>query len=178
MSAQKVMSASCRAPGRREIRGTPARFDLVTQTLESYARRGVFRGFSHETGSNKVIFRFLWHRDRLFELVFTPQKNTLRFTLLLPGVDAEMYRNLQSFIKERFDAERPDHRRIAPDKLQIRPARRKGNVTLTAQVLDGDDEYGTRKLIHLVHEIFLTFLLDGRYYDYLVENFDLDPDRL
>jgi hypothetical protein len=34
-----------------------------------------------------------------------------------------------------------------------------------------------RKLIRLVYEIFLTFLLDGRYYEYLVENFNLDPDR-
>ncbi len=34
-----------------------------------------------------------------------------------------------------------------------------------------------RQLIHLVHEIFMTFLLDGRYYEYMVETFDLDPDK-
>jgi hypothetical protein len=49
-------------------------------------------------------------------------------------------------------------------------------VSLTMRLLN-DDEYGARKLIHLAQEIFLVFLQDGRYYDYMVENFDLDPDR-
>ena len=37
--------------------------------------------------------------------------------------------------------------------------------------------YGTRKLIHLVHEIFLEFLAEGKYFEYQIEAFDLDPDR-
>ena len=51
------------------------------------------------------------------------------------------------------------------------------NVSLVMEVIDGDCEYGARKLIHLTHEIFLTFLVDG-HTDYLVETFDLDPDRM
>ena len=36
-------------------------------------------------------------------------------------------------------------------------------------------ELATRKLIHLVHEIYLVFLQEG-HSDYMVEVFDLDPD--
>ena len=151
---------------------------IVDKTLESYAQRAVFRGFSQDLRPTKAVFRMLWHRDRVFELTFEPQKNTLRFAPLLPNVDATMYRDLQSFIEQRLSPNLPDHRRIDPYKMQILPMRRQGNVSLAAQILDGDDEYATRKVIHLVHEIFLTFLLDGRYYDYMVENFDLDPDRM
>jgi hypothetical protein len=88
-----------------------------------------------------------------------------------------MYRELKGFIKARHAAELPDHRRIDSRKAHVVAYNRGGNVTLSLRVINGDDEYGARKLIHLVHEIFLTFLLDGRYYEYLVENFDLDPDR-
>lgn len=160
------------------VNGTRARMDVVDKTLESYAQRGVFRGFSQDVRPTKAVFRMLWHRERVFELTFEPQKNVLRFAQILPNVDAAMYRDLQEFINLRLLPELPDHRRIDPHKVQIQPTRRNGNVALTLQILDGDDEYATRKLIHLVHEIFLTFLLDGRYYDYMVENFDLDPDRM
>ena len=39
-------------------------------------------------------------------------------------------------------------------------------------VLDADYDYAARMLISLVHEVFLVFLQDGRYFDYLVEAFD------
>ena len=49
---------------------------------------------------------------------------------------------------------------------------------LVLKIKDGDGEYAVRKLIHLVNEIYLTFLADGKYFDYLVETFNLDPDRM
>lgn len=157
---------------------TRARLVLVAQTLESYAQRGVFRGFSQDLRRTKAVFRLLWHQERIFELVFEPEKNLLRLPLVLPNVPVAMFADLQDFIQTRQSLDRPDHRRIDACKVQIQALRKNRNVALTAQMLDGDDEYATRKLIHLVHEIFLTFLLDGRYYDYIVENFDLDPDRM
>lgn len=154
------------------------RAEIVAATLENYAERGVFRGFSKNVQSANASFRLLWHRDRTFELQFEPKQNALRIAQVIPNVNAAMYRDLQSFINTRRAPELPDHRRIDPSKTQIIPARRGGNVALTAQILDGDDDYAARKLIHLVHEIFLTFLMEGKYYEYMVENFDLDPDRM
>ena len=101
----------------------------------------------------------------------------MRFPLVLPNVPAGMYRELKEFINARHAAELPDHRRIDSRKAQVAASNRGGNVKLSVRIIDGDDEYGARKLIHLVHEMFLTFLLDGRYYEYLVENFDLDQDQ-
>lgn len=166
------------SPASPEGIGTRARLGIAAAILETYAQRGVFRGFNQDLRSTKAVFRMLWHRERVFELTFEPGKNTLRFAQVLPNVDAEMFRDLQEFINLRLTTELPDHRRMAPTKVQITPTRRSGNVALTMQILDGDDEYAVRRFIHLVHEIFLTFLLDGRYYDYMVENFDLDPDRM
>lgn len=103
----------------------------------------------------------------------------MRFPLVLPGVpaDSKMYLDLKEFIKARHSDEFPDHRRIDGRKAQVGSCVRSGNVSLTLTVRNGDYRYGARKLINLVHEIFLVFLADG-YYEYMVEAFDLDPDRM
>jgi hypothetical protein len=156
------------------------RIERVAEVLEGYAQRGVFRGFSRAPAirDGKCAFKLVWHHDRAFELVFDARRNTLRFPLLLPNVaaDSSMYGELKRFIEERHSTEIPEHRRIDRRKAVASVSNRRANVSLTMRLLN-DDEYGARKLIHLATEVFLVFLQDGRYYDYMVENFDLDPDR-
>lgn len=158
-----------------------SQIQLVAETLENYAQRGVFRGFSRgPVRQGKASFKMLWHRDQTFELIFDAPKNTLRFPLVLPNVPAHsaMYQELKQFIAAQHADELPEHRRIDRTHTQIQPSNRGGKVALTAQFVAGQDEYATRKLIHLVHEIFLNFLYDGKYFDYLVETFELDPDKM
>lgn len=160
---------------------TEARIQLVAETLENYAQRGVFRGFSQgPVRHERVAFKLVWHREQTFELIFDAQRNTLRFPLVLPKVPAAsaMYQELKQYIAAQHAAELPEHRRIDRQRTQIQPSNRNGKVGLTAQLVKGDEVYATRKLIHLVHEIFLTFLLDGKYFDYLIETFELDPDKM
>lgn len=122
----------------------------------------------------------LWHRDRHFELIVDPARSTLRFPVVLPQIPpgSPMYAEFRQFVEARFSGDLPGHRTIDRKKATIRCGNRKGDVSLTLTVLDGDYEYATRKLVNLVHEIFLVFLYDGRYYDYLVQTFDLDPDHM
>jgi hypothetical protein len=122
----------------------------------------------------------LWHRDQTFQLIVDAERNTLRFAVVLPEVaaDSPMYADFQQFVAARFADDLPEHRRIDKKKAAIRCGNRKGDVSLTLRVLDGDYQYATRKLVNLVHEVFLVFLCDGRYYDYMVETFELDPDHL
>jgi hypothetical protein len=157
-----------------------SQIELVAETLEGYARRGVFKGFSRgPVGQGKARFRIAWHRDRIFELVFDSKRLALSFAAVLPNVpaDSTIYRELKQFIKSRHSTDLPEHRRIDLVRAQVRAVNRGGNVSLTLQVLDGDCEYGTRRLVHLVHEVFLTFLVDG-HFEYMVETFDLDPDHM
>jgi hypothetical protein len=157
-----------------------SRVDLVALILESYAERGVFRGFSKGPVSRgKASFKMVWHRDRVFDFVFDVRRNTMRFNQVLPSVppDSKMYLELKQFVRSRDSDELPHHRRIDRRKAQVQSYNRGGNVSLALRVLNGDYEYGVRKLVHLVHEIYMSFLLDGSYYEYMVEAFDLDPDR-
>ena len=128
----------------------------------------------------KASFQFAWHRGRVFELTFDARQRTLRLPELLIDVPADitMYDDLKSFIRSRQSGNLPDHRRLDTRKIQIRTYNRGGNILLTFKFKDRDVEYAVRKLIHLVNEIYLTFLADGKYFDYLVETFNLDPDRM
>jgi hypothetical protein len=172
---------AARATAQRPGRSVRARSDRVAELLEGYARRGVFRGFSRDpvVREGKSVFRLQWHHGRVFELVFDTRANSLRFPLFLPNVsaDSSMYRELKRFIEERHASELPEHRRIDRRKAIASLSNRRGSVSLSMRLRSGDDEYAARKLIHLAHETFLVFLQDGPYYEYMVENFDVDPDR-
>jgi len=152
----------------------------VTEILQTYADRGVFRGFSAGAASaSKASFRMVWHHDRTFEMLFDSRRRTMRFPVVLPGVPAgsAMYREFREYLHSRQASDLPEHRRVDPARALLRCNNRDGAVSVAITSLDGDFEYTTRKLIHTVHEIFLGFLHDGPYYEYLVEQFGLDPDR-
>ena len=103
----------------------------------------------------------------------------MRFPAVLPAVpaDSNMYRELRAFLASRHSGALPEHRRIDPAKARLSCGNRNGNVSVTLTVKDGDFEYAARKLINTIHEIFLVFLTDGPYYEYLVEQLGLDQDK-
>jgi hypothetical protein len=158
-----------------------SRIDVVAAVLAGYAERRVFQGFSRgPISGGKASFRIAWHRGRVFELAFDARAGTLRLPELLTGIPAEssMYEDLKAFIRSRQSDELPDHRRVDARKTQVRTYNRDGNILLVMKVKDGDSEYAVRKLVHLINEVYLTFLADGKYFDYLVDTFSLDPDRM
>ena len=116
----------------------------------------------------------------MFELVFDATRGTLRVPVVLPEVPAgsDMYREFRQFIASRQSEELPEHRRIDPTKAALKTGNARGNTSVTLTVLDGDFAYATRAIIDVVHEVYLGFLYDGRYYDYLIETFNLDPDHV
>ena len=153
---------------------------LVGDILEEYAARGVFQGFSrHEAGRRRGQFRVQWHRRQLFDLTYDGTKKSLRIACVLPQVPARssMYKEFKAWLKTRQDDSLPDHRRCERKKATLKTYNRSGDIALTLQVLDDDVEYGVRKLVSLVNEIYLDFLSSGLYFDWLIETFDLDPDN-
>jgi hypothetical protein len=154
--------------------------ELVTAILEGYAEKAVFRGFSaHPKRGGKASYKMIWHYDRSFELLLDVPAEILLFPAVLPGVPvgSTMYRDLRAFLKSKTSVETPEHRRINPVKARLTAINQSGAVSLKLTVKDGDFDYATRKLIHIVHEIFMVFLVDGPYFDYMVEHLGLDPDR-
>jgi hypothetical protein len=156
----------------------PSPVETVAKVLEGYAARGVFRGFSRgKTVGNKTTFKLLWHQDQFFELILDPKLKTMRMPAVLPNVSSPMVRDFKEFVESQFSKDLPEHRRIDRRKVRFSASNRGGNLSLTLKVAGNDFEYAARKFIHLVHEVYLVFLNDGRHYDYMLETFELDPDK-
>jgi hypothetical protein len=153
---------------------------LVTAILEGYAAKAVFRGFSAQPDrTGHGVYRMVWHHDRRFELLLDVAGKTLQFPDVLPGVPARsaMYRELKAFLRMRQSGELPEHRSVNPAKARLATGNKRGTVSITITVKDRDFDYATRKIVHIVHEIFLIFLVDGPYFEYMVEHLGLDEDR-
>jgi hypothetical protein len=152
----------------------------VGDILEEYARRGVFSGFSRQQQARKQG-RFLvqWHRKQRFDWVYDPAQQRLRVVCVLPAVtpNSPMHRDLKAWLKTRQNDALPEHRRCDKQKVTLKSVNRGGNVSLTATLLDGDIDYGVRKMVALVNEIYLDFLSSGLYFEWMLETFDLDPDN-
>jgi hypothetical protein len=153
--------------------------DLVTGILEGYASRGVFAGFrQNKRQPQKVDFTILWHFKRVFSIRLDETKASLTLTGLLPHVSAaaNLRRELAAYLRQYAAPERPAHRRIDPEKARITCYLRNDTLALRVAVQDGDFEYATRRLVHLVNELFLDFLRDARYVDYMVAHLGMNPE--
>lgn len=117
-----------------------------------------------------------WHKDRFYDLVFDASRHSLRLLVVLPKTSREMYEEFKKFAASRQSGEMLPHRRIDPNKVRISCSRKNGDISLLFIARDGGDEYALKKLVHLMHEIFLDFLRD--YYEYTIETFDLDRDQI
>jgi len=148
----------------RPSRKTPVA--IVRRILESYARRGVFRSFSQTSSGGKAHFRFRWLWNLPFRATF--QGKALRFENLLPAIPpgSELHAGLQAFIEGCQSDQRPEHRRIDPRRLAVQFSNRR----LCFRVVGTDYEYGVRKAIHLVNEIFLSYL-SAEHPQFLVRHF-------
>ena len=162
------------------LKSREASVAVVTEVLEGYAEKAVFRGFSaHPLTQGRAKYRMIWHHDRPFEMSLDAKEKKLQFAGVLPGVPARspMYRELQAFLKARQSDELPEHRRVNAAKARLAWSNQRGAVSITLTAKDGDFDYATRKIVQIVHEIFLIFLVDGPYFEYMVRHLGLDEDQ-
>ena len=147
--------------------------NVVRVSLQAYADRGVFRGFSEIRNGR---FQFVWVVDHRMELSVDPAKHELRFIRLLPNVPAKsaLYAELKSFIERRHDEELPEHRRIDRKRAEVSCANRGGFVSVALKVKKNQYAYGVNRIVNLAHELFLH--LRERRPEYLMENFDVPQE--
>ncbi|MGE0132207.1 MAG: hypothetical protein AB7U82_29345 [Blastocatellales bacterium] len=146
---------------------------VVRRSLQAYADRGVFHGFSEVRDG---CFKFVWVVNHRMELGVDTAKHVLRFKQLLPGVPASstMYAELKYFIEQRHGRELPEHRRIDRRRAEVSCANRGGFVSISLKVKNNQYAYGVNRIVNLAHELFLH--LREAYPEYLVENFDVPQE--
>jgi len=151
----------------------------VRAALEHYASRGSFRSFSEvdRTGGN-AEFRFVWFRDVPFRVVFDPVRRTLTFVDMLPAIPARsaMDRDLRAFVRQYTSAAVPAHRRVDPRRVGVAVVNRRGAASIVFTFRTSDVAHAVRKAVHLANDILQDYLNDGRYVQYNVDHFNLNPE--
>ena len=163
------------AVAKKTARIRPAQVKTV---LSSYAERGVFRSFSQVASENgKAEFHFHWLWNLPFHVAFDPANATLSFRKLLPGIKrgSQLESELKEFIDGFSDGTRVEHRGVDRSRVAIRYANQRGTVSLSFRMAGNDCEYGVRKAVNVVNEIFLEFL-NARYPEYMAAKFKLPEE--
>ena len=147
--------------------------NVVRESLQGYADRGVFRGFSESRSGH---FHFVWVLQHPMELIVDTTKHVLRFKQLLPGVAANsaLYAELKRFLQERHNRDLPEHRRVDLRRAEVSCATRGGAVSISLKVKNNHYAYGVNKIVNLIHELFVH--LRDKHPDYLMENFDVPQE--
>ena len=114
--------------------------------------------------------------NRLLNLSLDSKKGVLTFSNLLPNIPASsmLYEDLTRFLKSRSDRTVPNHRRVDSRRAEITWTNRRGNVWIALNVLNDQYAYGLKKLVNIIHEIFV--MLNDSYSDYMHANFDASQE--
>ncbi len=126
----------------------------------------------------KAEFHFTWFRDVAFRVVFDEKRRTLTFVNMLPGIAArsEMDRALRAFVATYTSTAVPLHRRVEVRRVGVTVVNRGGAISLVFAFKTKDVAYAVRKAVHLVNDILQDYLNDGRYVQYNVDYFNLNPE--
>ena len=148
--------------------------ETVLGCLQTYADRGIFRGFGASVDRNgNLECRFLWHAQEPHLLRFDQRRRALVFVDLLPGVPypSEMDRALRAYVAGRSREDLPEHRRLDPGESERRlPGTAPAPCRSRCAASDGDFEYVATRAVKLVNEVFLDFLA-GPWDGYMIEHF-------
>lgn len=86
-----------------------------------------------------------------------------------------MEAELKAFIASLSSMDRPEHRRIDSARVAVRYSNQRGTVGLTFLILEKDCEYGVRRAVNAVNEIFLGFV-NARFPEYMVAKFRMPEE--
>lgn len=149
--------------------------DPVTSALQSYADRGVFRGFRATPATRQRIeHQFLWLTRRPMTAMLDSRRKTLTFPSLLPGIDRGIATELATIVKARTGRDVPPHKRVDSRRARLSSARRNGDLSLAIEIRGQNHAYAVRHALNVINEMFL--VLHERHPEYLVEHFGISSE--
>jgi hypothetical protein len=151
--------------------------DGVTAALQTYADRGVFRGFHADAvGRGRTAYEFQWLLGRPMRAVFDARRGVLTFDALFPGIApaSAPASGLAALVRERTSPRLPPHKRLDGRRARVSGATRRGDWSLTVTVRGRNHEYAVQRALNLINELFL--FLHESHPEYLVRHFGLSPE--
>jgi hypothetical protein len=164
-----------REPGAGNREPGAGKREPVTQALQAYADRGVFRGFrATPVGRGKVEYQFLWLTKRPMTATFAAATKRLSFPSLLPQLDRIATAEMKAVIASRTARHQPGHKRVDARRARISGTVLKADFSLMVEIRGQNEEYAVSKALNAINEMFVT--LHERHPEYLVERFGISTE--
>ena len=155
--------------------GSGSAKDPVTQALQAYADRGVFRGFrATPLGRGQIEYQFLWLTKRPLRAVFTPAAKRLTFPSALPGIDRGAAADMKADIDSRRERHLPEHKRVDARRCRLSGSLRKGDFSIAVDIRGRSHEYAVSKALNVINEMFV--ILHEHHPGYLIERFGVSTE--
>ena len=146
----------------------------VTRALQSYADRGVFRGFRATSSNGRVEYAFVWLTRKPISAVFDARTRTLTFPSLFPAIDKAAAADLKAVIAARGDRDQPAHKRIDARRARLTGAVRRGDLWIAVEIRGSNHEYAVKHALSVINELFVT--LHEQRPDYLIGQFGISAE--
>lgn len=147
----------------------------VTESLRSYADRGVFRGFRATPAvRGRTAYDFKWLTKKVVHAEFDPRTNTLSFPDVFPAIDKATAADLAAVIDARSKRGVPDHKRFDGRRAKFAGTVRKGAFSLAVVVRGNNHEYAVKTALSLINEMFVA--LQEHHPEYLIEQFGMSAE--
>ena len=146
---------------------------MITEALQAYADRGVFRGFRATPGA-RAQYQFLWLTQRPVTAVFDSRRRRLSFPSLLPAIDKASAADVKALVTSRTGRGLPDHKRLDARRARVSGTLRKGDFSLAVTIRGHNHSYAVKAALNLINDIFVT--LHERHPDYLIEQFGMSAE--
>jgi len=147
----------------------------VTDALQSYADRGVFRGFrATPAARGRIAYEFMWLTRKALHADFDSRSGTIRFADLLPAIDRAIAAEVTAILDARRKRGVPDHKRIDGRRVRVAGTVRRGTYSLHVLVRGNNHDYAVSTALNLINEMFVA--LRERHPEYLIEHFGLSAE--
>ena len=147
----------------------------VAVALQSYADRGVFRGFrASPSARGRVAFEFKWLTKRAVTATFDERRNTLTFPSLLPAMSKAAAADVSNVLGSRTGRGVPAHKRIDARRCVVAGAMRKGVYAVRVTIRGANHDYAVKTALSVINDIFIT--LQERHPEYLIEHFGMSAE--
>ena len=148
--------------------------------ISGYVTRGVFRAAGSPTKiNNTYVYDINWFQDQNMILRIDSRRSTVQLNDFIPTITprSSLDRRLRMWLQDRASPAVPAHRRLDASQFQLKLTCRAGHMQLSMVQHENDMLLATRKMIQIVNELYLDFLLEPAQYDWIIETFELDPDN-
>lgn len=154
---------------------TPAQPGPITDALQAYADRGVFRGFrAAPAARGRVSYEFKWLTKAPMRAEFSGRTNTLTFPRLLPAIGKAAAADIADVLASRRRRAVPAHKRLDARRARVSGTTRQGAYSL-AVVIRGDNHgYAVTTALNVINEMFV--MLQERHPEYLIEHFGMSAE--